>query len=192
MASPRGGTGGGDPPPDSGFWIQDSGLWRCQRGDGSNRGLPVWQKMKGPYGSGCSVTRGTICVRMAGLMLTRLLKAKLHHAVVTRTNPEYHGSITIDKEILKASGLFPYEAVLVADCENGNRFETYIIPGAAGSRVIEINGAAAKLSKVGNRVIVMAFGLYAGDEVEEHEATVLVLDRGNNVIERVQHRAMQD
>lgn len=94
-------------------------------------------------------------VKMACLMLTRLLKAKLHHAVVTRTNPEYHGSITIDSDLLKASGLLPYEAVLIADCENGNRFETYIIAGLAGSKAIEINGAAAGLSKVGNRVIVM-------------------------------------
>ena len=129
---------------------------------------------------------------MTGLMLTKLLKAKLHQAVVTRTNPEYHGSITIDADLLKASGLFPYEAVLVADCENGNRFETYIIAGPAGSKAIEINGAAARLSKVGNRVIVMAFGLYSGDEVEEHEATVLVLDRANRVTETVRHRAMQD
>lgn len=125
-------------------------------------------------------------------MLTRLLKAKLHHAVVTRTNPEYHGSITIDRDLLKACGLLPYEAVLVADCENGNRFETYIIPGAAGSKVIEINGAAAKLSKVGNRVIVMAFGLYSAEELENHLATVLVLDRANTVTRTVQHRALQD
>ena len=125
-------------------------------------------------------------------MLTRLLKAKLHHAVVTRTNPEYHGSITIDRELLKASGLLPYEAVLIADCENGNRFETYIIPGESGSRVMEINGAAARLSKMGNRIIVMAFAMYSGDEIEEHEATVLVLDRANNVVETVKHRAMQD
>lgn len=129
---------------------------------------------------------------MTGLMLTRLLKAKLHHAVVTRTNPEYHGSITIDADLLKASGLLPYEAVLIADCENGNRLETYIIPGPAGSKAIEINGAAARLSKVGNRVIVMAFALYLGDEVEDHEATVVVLDRANNITETVKHRAMQD
>ncbi len=139
-----------------------------------------------------SVTVWDLYPRMADLMLTKLLKAKLHHAVVTKTNPEYHGSITIDRDLIRAAGLLPYEAVLIADCENGNRFETYIIPGAAGSKAIEINGAAAKLSKVGNRVIVMAFGLYSGDEVEEHEATVVVLDRNNRVTEIVRHRAMQD
>ena len=76
-------------------------------------------------------------------MLTKLLKAKVHRAVVTFTDLDYHGSITIDEEILEQCGLLPNEAVVVADCENGNRFETYIIPGEAGSGVIGINGAAA-------------------------------------------------
>ncbi len=123
-------------------------------------------------------------------MLTRLLKAKLHHAVVTRTNPEYHGSVTIDRDLLRDSGLLPYEAVLIADCENGNRFETYIIPGEAGSGVIEINGAAARMSAVGNRVIIMAFVLCDQKEIEHHQAKVLVLRRDNSVAETVYHRAI--
>ena len=60
----------------------------------------------------------------------------------TQTDLNYHGSITIDTELLRATGLLPNEQVLVADCENGNRFETYVIPGPAGSGVIGINGAA--------------------------------------------------
>lgn len=124
-------------------------------------------------------------------MLTRLLKAKLHHAVVTQTNPEYHGSITIDRDLLRASGLLPYEAVLIADCENANRFETYIIPGEAGSGIIEINGAAARLSAVGNRVIIMAFALCDANDIQKHQATVLVLNPDNTVRETVYHRAME-
>src|SRR5438874_13724969 len=92
-----------------------------------------------------------------GLMLIRLLKAKIHRATVTFTDVNYHGSITIDSNLLRASGLYPNEAVLVADCDNGNRFETYIIPGEPGSGVIGINDAAARLTRVGNKVIVMAF-----------------------------------
>jgi aspartate 1-decarboxylase len=130
-------------------------------------------------------------VTMASLMLTRLLKAKIHHAVVTRTHPEYHGSITIDRELLRMSGLLPYEAVLIADCENANRFETYIIPGEAGSGVIEINGAAAKLSAVGNRVIIMSFVLCSPEEVQKHQAKVLVMNPDNTVKETVFHRAME-
>jgi len=124
-------------------------------------------------------------------MLTRLLKAKLHHATVTQTNPEYHGSITIDTDLLRPCGLLPYEAVLVADCENGNRFETYIIPGKAGSKVIEINGAAARLSAVGNRVIIMSFVFYEQHEIEHHKATVLVLNRDNTIRETIYHRATE-
>ena len=124
-------------------------------------------------------------------MFTRLLKAKIHHAVVTQTNPEYHGSITIDRELLTKCGLLPYEAVLVADCENANRFETYIIPGKPGTGIIGINGAAAKLSAVGNRVIIMAFGLYDSAEVAEHKAHVLVLNRDNTVREEINHRACE-
>ena len=81
-------------------------------------------------------------------MQIRLLRAKIHHATVTHINPDYHGSITIPRRLLKASGLLPNEAVLIADATNGNRFETYIIPGAVDSEAVEINGAAALLSGV--------------------------------------------
>lgn len=120
-------------------------------------------------------------------MLTRLLKAKIHHATVTFTDVNYHGSITIDTDLLKATGLLPNEAVIVADCENGNRFETYIIPGEAGSGVIGVNGAAARLTKVGNRVIVMSFVLATPQEIAGHRARVVVLDKRNHVAETVDH-----
>lgn len=118
-------------------------------------------------------------------MLTRLLKAKLHHARVTRCDPEYHGSITIDSTLLKACGLLPNEAVLIADCENGNRFETYVIAGEPGSGVIGINGAAALLTAPGNRVIVMSFVDAAPNEIDTHVAKVLVLGTENQILERI-------
>src|SRR5437868_10197192 len=71
-------------------------------------------------------------------MLIKLLKSKIHHATVTFTDVDYHGSITIDADLLRGSGLLPNEAVIVADCENGNRFETYIIPGEPGSGIIGV------------------------------------------------------
>src|ERR1044071_4854108 len=107
-------------------------------------------------------------------MLFRLLKAKLHRATVTFTDVNYHGSITIDSDLLKAAGLYPNEAVLVADCDNGNRFETYIIPGDAGSGIIGVNAAAARLTKVGNKLIVMAFLHATPDEAKTHHARVLI------------------
>ena len=120
---------------------------------------------------------------------TKLLKAKIHQAVVTQTDLNYHGSITIDTDLLKATGLVPNESVLIADCENGNRFETYIIPGPAGSGVIGINGAAARLSNVGNRVIVMAFVEMEAEEIERHVAKIIVCDKSNKIIERIEQKS---
>lgn len=120
-------------------------------------------------------------------MFIKLLKSKIHHATVTQTDVNYHGSITIDSDLLHASGLLPNEAVVVADCENGNRFETYVIPGMAGSGVIGINGAAARLSKVGNRVIVMSFVQVTPEEAHTHRSRVIILDRQNHISETVSH-----
>jgi aspartate 1-decarboxylase len=83
--------------------------------------------------------------------------------------------------------LRPNEAVLIADCENGNRFETYIIPGEAGSGVIGINGAAARLTRVGNRVIIMAFEWVNESEIDTHHARVLILNQSNTITEQVDH-----
>jgi aspartate 1-decarboxylase len=120
-------------------------------------------------------------------MLTKLLKAKIHRATVTFTDVNYHGSITIDVDLLRASGLIPNEAVLVADCENGNRFETYIIPGEPGSGVIGINGAAARLTALGHRVIIMSFSQVPPEQVGSHVSTVLIVNEANKVIETIRH-----
>ena len=90
-------------------------------------------------------------------MFISILRAKIHHARVTRADLNYVGSITIDREIMQAVGLHEFERVLIADVENGNRFETYTMVGEAGSGVIQVNGAAAHLVKIGDRLIVLAF-----------------------------------
>ena len=120
-------------------------------------------------------------------MLIKLLKAKIHNATVTQTDLNYHGSITIDANLMKACGLLPNEAVVVADCENGNRFETYVITGEPGSGVIGINGAAARLSKVGNRVIILAFAQVTPDEAASHVARVVISDKNNRAAEVLVH-----
>jgi aspartate 1-decarboxylase len=112
-------------------------------------------------------------------MFTKLLKAKIHRATVTLTDVNYHGSITIDRDLLDASGLLPNEAVVVADCQNGNRFETYIIPGDRGTGVIGINGAAARLSQVGHKVIVMAYHWANKEEIATHVSRVVIVDELN-------------
>ena len=103
-------------------------------------------------------------------MLTKLLKSKIHRATVTFTDVNYHGSITIDADLLRASGLLPNEAVIVADCDNGNRFETYVIVGEGGSGLVGVNGAAARLTAVGHRVIVMSFVHATAPEAAAHKA----------------------
>ena len=123
-------------------------------------------------------------------MLTKLLKAKLHRATVTRTDVNYHGSITIDRNLLKASGLLVNEAVIVADCDNGNRFETYVIPGEPGSGVIGINGAAARLTQVGHKVIVMSFVHADAKEVQAHSSRGVIVDDQNRASETIDHKTI--
>ncbi|SRR5690606_39734017 len=120
-------------------------------------------------------------------MLTKLLKAKIHRATVTFTDVDYHGSITIDPLLLEASGMLVNEAVLIADCDNGNRFETYIIPGEPGSGVIGINGAAARLTAVGHKVIILTFGQFESAEAAEHRSRVVLVDEKNRATEVIEH-----
>jgi aspartate 1-decarboxylase len=124
-------------------------------------------------------------------MLTKLLKAKIHRATVTFTDVNYHGSITIDTDLLKATGLLPNEAVMIADCENGNRFETYIIPGEAGSGTIAVNGAAARLTQVGHKVIVLSYVLATPAEVATHKSHVVIVDEENRVQETVELKTVK-
>jgi len=86
-----------------------------------------------------------------------LLRGKIHRAVVTQADPDYIGSITIDKELLEEADIWPGEKVLISDVDNGARFETYTVEGEAGSGVVCVNGAAALLVKPGDRIIIMAF-----------------------------------
>jgi aspartate 1-decarboxylase len=120
-------------------------------------------------------------------MLTKLLKAKIHRAAVTFTDVNYHGSITIDAKLLERSGLLINEAVVIADCENGNRFETYIIPGEPGSGMIGINGAAARLTAVGHRVIIMSYVQATAEEILTHRSRVLLVDDQNRPTETIDH-----
>jgi aspartate 1-decarboxylase len=120
-------------------------------------------------------------------MLTKLLKAKIHRATVTFTDVEYPGSVTVDPHLLEAAGLLVNEAVLIADCENGNRFETYIIPGTPGAGEIGINGAAARLTAVGNKVILLAFGHFEAGELGSHRSRVVLVDDRNRRTDVIEH-----
>jgi len=116
-------------------------------------------------------------------MLLKMLKAKIHRAKVTEAQVDYVGSITIDSDLLAASGILSGELVLVADLSDGARFETYVVPGEPGSGIICINGAAARLVDVGDLVIIMAFAQVTPDEAETLKPTILLVDEENRVTE---------
>ena len=110
------------------------------------------------------------------------LGAKLHRLVITEANPDYIGSITLDRDLLDLSGIREWEKVLVGDLENGNRFETYVIEGQAGSGIVCINGAAAKLVSPGDRIIVMQFVWIEEDEEVTEPVIVIADDRNLNPV----------
>ena len=109
-------------------------------------------------------------------MQINMLKSKIHRAVVTDANPEYVGSITIDKELMDAAGLFEYEQVHVADINNGSRLVTYVMEGEAGSGCICINGAAAKLVNAGDIVIIMSYCRLSVCDVKNHKPKIVLVD----------------
>ena len=112
-----------------------------------------------------------------------LLKSKIHRATVTQADLDYVGSITIDSDLLRESGIQEYEKVEIADITNGNRLETYSIAGEAGSGIICLNGAAAKLVNPGDKIIIMAYANMTPEEAKSHKPTVIFVD-DNNAITR--------
>lgn len=115
-------------------------------------------------------------------MLCSILKAKLHHLRVTQADKEYEGSLTIDDDLMEAVGIHNFEKLLVANLENGERFETYAIRGARGSRVACLNGAAAYKGTIGDRLIVMVWCLVDEEEVARHQPKAVRLDADNRII----------
>ena len=114
-------------------------------------------------------------------MLVTLMKAKLHRATVTQADLDYEGSIAIDRDLLDASGILPHEQVDVLNITTGARFTTYAIEAPRGSKVIGVNGAAARLVQKGDKVIVITYGLLPAEEARNYAPTVVLLDDGNEI-----------
>ncbi len=112
-------------------------------------------------------------------MLIDMMAGKIHRATVTEADLNYVGSITIDRDLLQRSGMREYQKVQVLDIDNGNRLETYIIEGEAGSGVICINGAAARLVHRGDKVIIIAYAQVTPEEAENWQPRIVHVD-GNN------------
>lgn len=113
-----------------------------------------------------------------------MLKSKIHWAAVTGIDVSYEGSIVIDPELMEEVGMRRYEKVLVSNLNNGNRFETYAIAGERGSRAIKLNGAAARLGHVGDRLTIFTFVTLSESDAAKFTPKIIQLDENNAVLRR--------
>ncbi|MFH1644857.1 MAG: aspartate 1-decarboxylase [Candidatus Omnitrophota bacterium] len=114
-------------------------------------------------------------------MLRIIYKSKIHKATITDANLNYEGSVTIDSKLLKAADLFPGEKVQIVNLNNGSRIETYVIEGEAGSGVVCMNGAAARLAQIGDRVIIISYCLVESKEASTFTQKTVYLDSKNKI-----------
>jgi aspartate 1-decarboxylase len=115
-------------------------------------------------------------------MLITVCKSKIHRATVTDANLDYVGSISIDEDLIKAADLVEFEKVQIANINNGERFETYVIKGEAGSGSITLNGAAARKCQIGDLIIIIAYGHIEKSEAASFKPTVVHVDKNNKPI----------
>lgn len=116
-------------------------------------------------------------------MIITMLKSKIHRAVVTEAKLNYVGSITIDENLMEKSGIIEYEKVQIADVDNGNRLETYVIAGERNSGVICLNGAAARYVQPGDKIIIMAYCSLDSEEAGSFKPTVVFVNPDNSISE---------
>ena len=116
-------------------------------------------------------------------MQIQMLKSKLHRACVTGANVQYEGSLTIDSALLERAGLYAYERILCGNLANGERFETYVIPGERGSGAIVLNGATAHLGKPGDMLTIMCYTWVEEAQAKAWQPKILVLGKKNTVVE---------
>ncbi len=114
-------------------------------------------------------------------MLRTFFKSKIHRAVITQAELHYEGSCTIDLDLMDAAGLLPYEQIAVVNINNGERFETYVIPGARGSKTICLNGAAARKGQPGDRVIIISYAQLSEEEIAGFRPTIILVDETNSI-----------
>ncbi len=114
-------------------------------------------------------------------MQREMLKSKIHRVTVTQAELYYEGSITVDKDLLKAADILPYEKVQVLNFNNGSRLDTYTIEGDAGSGIICLNGPAARFSSVGDEIIIVSYFHLPDEEAKKHKPKVVLVDKKNKI-----------
>jgi len=113
-----------------------------------------------------------------------MCKSKIHRARVTESILDYEGSLEIDTDIMKEAGIYPYEKILVVNASNGQRFETYAIPGQAKSKCFKVNGAAAHRASPGDTITVMSFGVCTEEEAKKICPKVIIMNSKNEITGR--------
>ncbi len=120
-------------------------------------------------------------------MLISVLKSKIHRAVITQAELNYVGSITIDKALMKAAGIYEYERVHVVNINSGSRIETYVIAGEENSGVICLNGAAARSGQKGDTIIIMSYADMTPEELRTHSPKVVMVDGSNKLVQIINY-----
>ncbi len=110
-----------------------------------------------------------------------MCKSKIHRAHITQAELYYEGSLTLDTALMDAAGMLPYERVQIVNVNNGERFETYLIPGKHNSGVVCLNGAAARLGAVGDQVIIISYAVYDENELKKFKPVKVFVDKKNKI-----------
>jgi aspartate 1-decarboxylase len=116
-------------------------------------------------------------------MLKQMLNAKIHRATVTEADLNYEGSLTIDRDLMDAVGITSFERIKIYNINNGERFDTYAIEGDRGSGTIGLNGAAARKGMKGDLIIIVTYGIYTEQELENYHPRIALLDENNRIKE---------
>ena len=115
-------------------------------------------------------------------MLREMLRSKIHRATVTDANLSYEGSITIDEILIEAAGMLPYEQVMISNLNNGERFETYVIPGARGSGQVCLNGPTARKALAGDKIVIFCYESYNEEELKTFKPKIIIVDEKNKMV----------
>jgi aspartate 1-decarboxylase len=113
-----------------------------------------------------------------------LCKSKIHRATVTQAELFYEGSLTLDVALMDAADMLPYEKVQIVNVNNGQRLETYLIPGKRNSGIVCLNGPAARHGAVGDEVIIITYGSYDEEEIKKFKPTKVFVDKKNKIVKK--------
>lgn len=119
-------------------------------------------------------------------MLRSMLKSKIHRVTVTEANLDYEGSLTLDIGLMEKADMMPFERIMIYNISNGERFDTYLIPGDSGSGTVCLNGGAAKKGAPGDLIIIASYAMYSEGEIQNGKSVIVIVDEKNRLIRRLE------